>query len=637
MSTIIITLKDNTTKEIPSHSTAMTLAESISRRLAKEAIAAKVNGKVVDLMSELPPQATVEILTAEDGADALEVLRHTAAHVMAEAVMELFPGTKFGIGPAIKDGFYYDFAVKEPFKLEDLPLIESKMRELAAKKTPLVRHLASRAEALAFFAERNEDFKVELINDLPEDVQISYYESGSFVDLCAGPHLVDTAPIKHFKLLSLAGAYWRGDEKRPMLQRIYGTIFFKQADLDAHVHRLEEAKKRDHRKLGKELDLFSVQDEGPGFPFYHPKGMTVRNILEDFWRKEHRKAGYQEIKTPLILNRSLWERSGHWQHYRENMYFTKIDEFDFAVKPMNCPGAMLVYRNTMHSYKELPIRLCELGLVHRHELSGALHGMARVRAFTQDDSHIFMMPEQIEAEVGRVIALVDKFYTVFGLKYRVELSTRPEKAMGDIAVWRVAETALENVLKHREVNYKLNPGDGAFYGPKIDFHIEDSIGRSWQCATIQLDFQMPEKFDLTYIGEDGQRHRPVVVHRVLYGAIERFMAMLIEHYAGAFPLWLAPVQVVVMPITDRARVFAEDVREQLEAADIRVELDGRSEKIGFKIREAQMQKVPYMLVLGDKEVESGEVSLRTREGGDQGSMPIADILAKLNAQIKAFK
>ncbi|MBT9135224.1 MAG: Threonine--tRNA ligase 2 [Firmicutes bacterium] len=637
MSTIIITLKDNTTKEIPSHSTAMTLAESISRRLAKEAIAAKVNGKVVDLMSELPPQATVEILTAEDGADALEVLRHTAAHVMAEAVMELFPGTKFGIGPAIKDGFYYDFAVKEPFKPEDLPLIESKMRELAAKKTPLVRHLASRAEALAFFAERNEDFKVELINDLPEDVQISYYESGSFVDLCAGPHLVDTAPIKHFKLLSLAGAYWRGDEKRPMLQRIYGTIFFKQADLDAHLHRLEEAKKRDHRKLGKELDLFSVQDEGPGFPFYHPKGMTVRNILEDFWRKEHRKAGYQEIKTPLILNRSLWERSGHWQHYRENMYFTKIDEFDFAVKPMNCPGAMLVYRNTMHSYKELPIRLCELGLVHRHELSGALHGMARVRAFTQDDSHIFMMPEQIEAEVGRVIALVDKFYTVFGLKYRVELSTRPEKAMGDIAVWRVAETALENVLKHREINYKLNPGDGAFYGPKIDFHIEDSIGRSWQCATIQLDFQMPEKFDLTYIGEDGQRHRPVVVHRVLYGAIERFMAMLIEHYAGAFPLWLAPVQVVVMPITDRARAFAEDVREQLEAADIRVELDGRSEKIGFKIREAQMQKVPYMLVLGDKEVESGEVSLRTREGGDQGSMPIADMLAKLNAQIKAFK
>ncbi|MBS3937916.1 MAG: threonine--tRNA ligase [Peptococcaceae bacterium] len=637
MSTIIITLKDNTTKEIPSHSTAMTLAESISRRLAKEAIAAKVNGKVVDLMSELPPRATVEILTAEDGADALEVLRHTAAHVMAEAVMELFPGTKFGIGPAIKDGFYYDFAVKEPFKPEDLPLIESKMRELAAKKTPLVRHVASRAEALAFFAERDEEFKVELINDLPEDVQISYYESGSFVDLCAGPHLVDTAPIKHFKLLSLAGAYWRGDEKRPMLQRIYGTIFFKQADLDAHMHRLEEAKKRDHRKLGKELDLFSVQDEGPGFPFYHPKGMTVRNILEDFWRKEHRKAGYQEIKTPLILNRSLWERSGHWQHYRENMYFTKIDEFDYAVKPMNCPGAMLVYRNAMHSYKELPIRLCELGLVHRHELSGALHGMARVRAFTQDDSHIFMMPEQIEAEVGRVIALVDKFYTVFGLKYRVELSTRPEKAMGDIAVWRVAEAALENVLKHREINYKLNPGDGAFYGPKIDFHIEDSIGRSWQCATIQLDFQMPEKFDLTYIGEDGQRHRPVVVHRVLYGAIERFMAMLIEHYAGAFPLWLAPVQVVVMPITDRARGFAEDVREQLEAADIRVELDGRSEKIGFKIREAQMQKVPYMLVLGDKEVESGEVSLRTREGGDQGSMPIADMLAKLNAQVKAFK
>jgi len=634
---ISVMLKDGSARELPAQSTALTLAEGISRRLAKEAVAAKVNGELVDLLRPLPDGAAVELVTPDDGAEALEVLRHTTAHVMAEAVMELFPGTKFGIGPAIKDGFYYDFAVKEPFKPEDLERIEAKMRELAARKVPLVRHSVSRVESLRFFAARGEDFKVELINDLPEDVEITYYESGSFVDLCAGPHLMDTGLIKHFKLLSLAGAYWRGDEKRPMLQRIYGTVFFKQSDLDAHLFRLEEAKKRDHRKLGKELDLFSVQEEGPGFPFYHPKGMVVRNILEDFWRKEHRKAGYQEIKTPLILHRSLWEKSGHWHHYRENMYFTKIDEFDYAVKPMNCPGAMLVYRHTMHSYKELPIRLCELGLVHRHELSGALHGMARVRAFTQDDSHIFMMPEQIEAEVGRVIALVDKFYTIFGLKYRVELSTRPAKAMGDIAVWQVAEQALENVLKGREINYKLNPGDGAFYGPKIDFHIEDSIGRSWQCATIQLDFQMPEKFDLTYVGEDGARHRPVVVHRVLYGAIERFMAMLIEHYAGAFPLWLAPVQAVILPITDRAKDYAESMREKFEEADIRVELDARNEKIGFKIREAQMQKIPYMLVVGDKEVENGTVSLRTREGGDQGSMEVDAVLAKLRTEVATYK
>jgi len=637
MANMFVTLKDNSMRELPLHSTGLDLATSISRKLAKEAIAARVNGEIVDLARELPEGSKVELITPEQGEDALLVLRHTAAHTMAEAVMELFPGVKFGIGPAIKDGFYYDFAVKEPFTPLDLPKIEAKMREIIAKKNPMVRHVVSREEALSFFASRGEEFKVELINDLPEDVEISYYASGNFVDLCAGPHLVDTSMVKSFKLLSLAGAYWRGDEKRPMLQRIYGTAFFKQADLDAHLLRIEEAKKRDHRKLGKELDLFSVQEEAPGFPFYHPKGMTIRNILEDFWRKEHRKAGYQEIKTPIILNRTLWERSGHWQHYRENMYFTKIDEFDYAVKPMNCPGAMLVYRNSMHSYKDLPIRLCELGLVHRHELSGALHGMARVRAFTQDDSHIFMTPGQIESEVGRVIALVDKFYTVFGLKYRVELSTRPAKAMGDIAVWQVAEESLENVLKHRGVNYKLNPGDGAFYGPKIDFHIEDSIGRSWQCATIQLDFQMPEKFDLDYVGEDGQRHRPVVVHRVLYGAIERFMAMLIEHYAGAFPLWLAPVQVVVMPITDRAKDFAESVMSKLEDADIRAVLDGRNEKIGFKIREAQMQKVPYMLVIGDKEVESNMVSLRNREEGDQGAYPLTEVVDKLIAQAKAFK
>jgi len=634
MSNINVYLKDGSVREIPAGSTALNLAESISRRLAKEAVAAKVNNLLVDLGRKLEPEVTVEIITA-DNDEALDVLRHSAAHIMAQAVVRLFPGTKLGIGPSIKDGFYYDFAVAQPFKPEDLERIEAEMKKIIQEKSPLVRNAISRDEAIQMFKSQAEVFKVELVEDLPQDAAITYYSQSDFLDLCAGPHVPDTGYLKAFKLLSIAGAYWRGDEKRPMLQRIYGTAFFKQADLDAYLHRLEEAKKRDHRKLGKELDLFSMQEEGPGFPFYHPKGMIIRNELEDFWRKEHRRAGYQEIRTPIILNRVLWERSGHWAHYRENMYFTKIDDFDFAIKPMNCPGAMLVYRNTMHSYKELPLRYCELGLVHRHELSGALHGMARVRAFTQDDSHIFVTPSQIEEEVGRVIALVDKFYTVFGMKYRVELSTRPEKAMGDIAIWNIAEQALENVLKARGVNYKINPGDGAFYGPKIDFHIEDSIGRSWQCATIQLDFQMPEKFDLTYVGEDGQRHRPVVIHRVLYGAIERFIAMLIEHYAGAFPLWLAPVQAIVLPITDRAKVYAQQIVSRLDEVGLRVELDDRNEKIGFKIREAQMQKIPYMLVIGDKEVENGQVAVRTREGGDQGTMGISELVSQLVAQVAA--
>jgi threonyl-tRNA synthetase len=634
MNMINVVLKDGTLREIPSNSTGYELAESISRRLAKEAVATKINGEIVDLRTRLRDGDTVELVTTSDP-EALEVLRHSTAHLMAHAVIRLFPGTRLGIGPSIKDGFYYDFAVAEPFKPEDLPRIEEEMKRLAGEKIPLHRHEISRQESLDFFADKGEDFKVELINDLPPDATITYYDQGEFLDLCAGPHLAETGQIKVFKLLSIAGAYWRGDEKRPMLQRIYGTAFFKQADLEAYLHRIEEAKKRDHRKLGRELDLFSMQEEAPGFPFYHPKGMILRNQLEDFWRKEHRKAGYQEIRTPIILNRVLWERSGHWDHYRENMYFTKIDELDYAVKPMNCPGSMLVYRNTMHSYKEFPLRYCELGLVHRHELSGALHGMARVRAFTQDDAHIFITPEQIEDEVGRVIALVDKFYKVFKMNYRVELSTRPEDAMGDIAVWNIAEEALENVLKHRNIEYRINPGDGAFYGPKIDFHIEDSIGRGWQCATIQLDFQMPEKFDLTYIGEDGQRHRPVVIHRVLYGAVERFIAMLIEHYAGAFPLWLSPVQAIILPITDRAREYGQELQAQLEDAGIRTELDTRNEKIGFKIREAQMQKTPYMLVIGDKEVEQGLVAVRTREGGDQGTMDPRELLVKLRAQVAA--
>ena len=636
MSGINVFLSDGSRRELPRGATARALAEAISPRLAKEAVAAKVNNQVVDLTRELPADAHVVILTS-DSPEALEVLRHTAAHVMAQAVIRLFPDVKLGIGPSIKDGYYYDFAVPETFRPEDLERIEAEMRKIVAQKSPLKREAVDRASAIEMFRRQNEVFKVELIEDLPSDAEITYYQHDDFLDLCAGPHLPDTGFVKAFKLLSIAGAYWRGDEKRPMLQRIYGTAFFKQAALDEYLYRLEEAKKRDHRKLGKELDLFSIQEEGPGFPFYHPKGMIIRNELEDFWRKEHRKAGYQEIRTPIILNRVLWERSGHWAHYRENMYFTKIDDLDYAVKPMNCPGSMLVYRNGFHSYKDLPLRYCELGLVHRHELSGALHGMARVRAFTQDDSHIFMTPSQIEAEVARVIALVHKFYTIFDLKYRVELSTRPEKAMGDIAVWNIAEAALENVLRAKGINFKLNPGDGAFYGPKIDFHIEDSIGRGWQCATIQLDFQMPEKFDLTYIGEDGEKHRPVVIHRVLYGAIERFIAMLIEHYAGAFPLWLAPVQAVVLPITDRARAYAEQVQRELEEAGVRADLDARNEKIGFKIRAAQMQKVPYMLVIGDKEVQDGTVAVRTREGGDRGASPLTEVIAALAQEIKDKK
>ena len=632
MNMINVVLKDGAIRQLPENSTGYELAESISRRLAREAVATKINGNLKDLRAKLRDGDTVELVTFSDP-EALEVLRHSTAHLMAHAVIRLFPGTRLGIGPSIRDGFYYDFAVAEPFKPEDLPRIEEEMKRLAGEKIPLNRHEISRQESLAFFASKGEDFKVELINDLPPDETITYYDQGEFMDLCAGPHLAETGQIKVFKLLSIAGAYWRGDEKRPMLQRIYGTAFLRQSDLDAYLHRVEEAKKRDHRKLGRELDLFSMQDEAPGFPFYHPKGMILRNQLEDFWRKEHRKAGYQEIRTPIILNRVLWERSGHWDHYRENMYFTKIDDLDYAVKPMNCPGSMLVYRNTMHSYKEFPLRYCELGLVHRHELSGALHGMARVRAFTQDDAHMFITPEQIEDEVARVIALVDNFYKVFKMNYRVELSTRPEGAMGDIAVWNIAEEALENVLKHRNIEYRLNPGDGAFYGPKIDFHIEDSIGRGWQCATIQLDFQMPEKFDLTYIGEDGQRHRPVVIHRVLYGAMERFIAMLIEHYAGAFPLWLSPVQAIILPITDRAREYGQELQAQLEEAGIRTELDTRNEKIGFKIREAQMQKIPYMLVIGDKEVEQGVVSLRTREAGDQGVIAVAALIDKLVKQV----
>lgn len=629
---LTIKLKDGSQRELPAGSTAADLAAAISSRLAREAVLAKVDGVVQDLNMPLPDGAQVEILTIESP-DALDAMRHTAAHVMAQAVCRLFPGTKLAIGPSVKDGFYYDFVMKESLKPEDLPRIEDEMRKIVAEKLPLEREVLPREQAIEFFNERGELLKVELIEDLPEDVAISSYRQGEFVDLCAGPHLPHTGYLKALRLLSLAGAYWRGDERRPMLQRLYGTVFSKQSELEEHLQRIEEAKKRDHRKLGRELELFSIEEEGPGFPFYLPNGMVVRNELEQFWREQHRRAGYQEIRTPIILNRELWERSGHWDHYQENMYFTKIDENDYAIKPMNCPGAMLVYRNKLRSYKDLPLRLAELGLVHRHEKSGVLHGMMRVRAFTQDDSHVFMTLDQIESELANRIDLVDHFYQTFGFSYHVELSTRPENSMGSDEAWEMAESALQKVLDEKQVPYTVNPGDGAFYGPKIDFHLTDCLGRSWQCATIQLDFQMPEKFELYYIGEDGGRHTPVTVHSVAFGAIERFLAILIEHYAGAFPLWLAPVQVKVLPITDRAHAYAKEVYQELFDAGIRVELDDRSEKIGLKIREAQLAKIPYMLVIGDREAEDKVVAVRQREQGDLGTRALPELIAELQEMI----
>ena len=610
------------------------IVDELGGRWKKEAVAALVNGVVRDLSSELKEDVQLRLLTFEDGEGA-EVYRHTSSHVLAQAVKRLFPGVKLGIGPAIRDGYYYDFDYKESFVPADLEKIEAEMAKIIKEDLPLERFELGREEAVNFFGKLGEDYKVELICDLPEDVTISCYRAGEFVDLCAGPHLPSTSRVKAFKLLNLAGAYWRGSEKNPMLQRIYGTSFSKKSALDEHLHRLEEAKKRDHRKLGRELDLFSVHDEGPGFPFYHPRGMVIRNELEKFWREEHQQAGYEEIRTPIILNRVLWERSGHWDHYKENMYFTKIDEQDFAVKPMNCPGSMLIYKTKVHSYRDLPVRLGELGLVHRHEMSGTLHGMMRVRAFTQDDAHIFMVPSQIKVEVARVIELTDRIYSMFGFDYHVELSTRPEKAMGSAEMWEIATSALKDVLDERSMTYVINEGDGAFYGPKIDFHLRDSIGRTWQCGTIQLDFQMPEKFDLFYVGEDGQKHRPAVIHRVVYGSMERFFAVLIEHFAGAFPLWLAPLQVMVLPITDRQHQYALRVLAELRNAGIRAESDARNEKVGFKIREAQLLKVPYMLVVGDKEEASGEVAVRERAAGDKGLIKLDEFINSILSEIAA--
>lgn len=563
--------------------------------------------------------------------------RHTTSHILAQAVKRLYPETKLAIGPAIADGFYYDFDTAEPFSSEMLDSLEAEMRKIIKEKLPLERFELSREEAIKLMSEKGEPYKVELIRDLPEDAVISFYKQGEFCDLCAGPHLDSTGRVKAnaLKLTNCTGAYWRGNSDNKMLQRIYGTCFMSKEELDAYLERIEEAKRRDHRKLGRELDLFALFDEGPGFPFFFPKGMVIRNELERYWRELHSQCGYQEIKTPIILNEELWHRSGHWDHYKENMYFTKIDDGDYAVKPMNCPGAMLAYKRRMWSYKDMPMRVGELGLVHRHELSGALHGLMRVRAFTQDDAHIFMTEEQVSDEISDVISKIDTVYKLFNFKYHIELSTCPEDFIGNQEMRENSENILRNVLEKNGKEFVVNPGDGAFYGPKIDFHLEDAIGRTWQCGTIQLDFQMPERFELEYTGADGVKHRPIMIHTVAFGSIERFIGILTEHFAGAFPLWLAPVQVMIMPITDRSRDYAEQTAAVLAGAGFRVETDFRSEKIGYKIREAQMQKIPYMLVLGDKEAESGTVTVRKRSGGDQGSMTLEDFIAAIKAEKEA--
>ncbi|AGB19435.1 threonine--tRNA ligase [Thermoanaerobacterium thermosaccharolyticum] len=628
-----IILKDGTEKEFENGKNVYEIAKSLSQRLAKEAVGGKFNGKIVELFTPINEDGKLEILTFDDE-DGKKIYWHTSSHIMAQAIKRLYKDVKLTIGPAIDNGFYYDFDVDEPFTVDDFSKIEEEMNKIIKEDLKLERFVLPREEAIKFMDEKGEPYKVELIKDLPEDAVISFYRQGEFTDLCAGPHLPSTGVVKSIKLLSVAGAYWRGDEHNKMLQRIYGISFPKKSMLDEYLNMLEEAKKRDHRKLGKELDLFSIHNEGPGFPFFHPKGMVIRNILEDFWRKEHAKRGYLEIKTPIILNEELWHRSGHWDHYKENMYFTKIDGEDYAIKPMNCPGALLVYNSTMHSYRDLPLRLCELGLVHRHELSGALHGLMRVRSFTQDDAHLFMTPDQVESEILGVIKLIDYFYKIFGFDYFVELSTRPENSIGSDEDWELATNALIKAMEHIGLNYKVNEGDGAFYGPKIDFHLKDSIGRTWQCGTIQLDFQMPERFNCEYVGQDGEKHRPVMLHRVVFGSIERFIAILTENFAGAFPTWLAPVQVKILPISDKHLAYAQNIQQRLLENDIRVELDDRNEKIGYKIREAQMQKIPYMLILGDKEVESGNVSVRSRKDGDIGSKSMQEFLSSILEEIK---
>lgn len=608
---IKIQFPDGNVKEFEVGITTDEIAGSISPGLRKKAIAGKVNGVLYDLSRTIEEDARFEIVTP-DHDDALEILRHSSAHLLAHAVKRLYPEAKFGVGPSIENGFYYDIDLEHVISSEDLPLIEKEMKRVIDANIPIVRIEVSRNEALKRFQDAGDQYKIELIGAIPENEQVTLYEQGDFVDLCRGVHVPSTGKLKEVKLLSVAGAYWRGDSKNKMLQRVYGTAFFTKEDLAQHLHILEEAEKRDHRKLGKELDLFFMSEYGPGFPFFLPKGMVLRNELEALWRREHKKAGYVEVKTPIMLNKELWEVSGHWFNYRENMYTSEIDEYEYAIKPMNCPGSILVYKNDLHSYRDFPIRMGELGLVHRHEFSGALHGLFRVRNFTQDDAHLFITEDQIEDEVNGVINLIDRFYKdIFGFEYAIELSTKPEKAVGSDEVWDISEKALAAVLDNRGIPYKLNPGDGAFYGPKLDFKIRDAIGRTWQLGTIQLDFNLPERFDMTYVGKDGNKHRPVMIHRVVYGSMERFIGILIEHYAGAFPTWLAPVQVQMIPVSNEAHLaYAEKVKDELDKAGIRVEMDIRDEKLGYKIREAQVKKTPYMLVLGDQEVASNGVNVR---------------------------
>ena len=629
---IQITLKDGTVKAYENGTTILDIAKDISEGFARVALAGEIDGKVKDLATPITEDCRLNLLTF-DSEGGKRTYWHTTSHIMAQAVKRLFPNVKLAIGPSVDNGFYYDFDSEKAFAPDDMQAIESEMQKIIKEDFPLERFTLPREKALELM--KDEPYKIELIKDLPVDAELSFYKQGDFTDLCAGPHLPSTGRVKAVKLMQLAGAYWRGSEKNKMLQRIYGIAFPKKSDLDEYLTRLEEAKKRDHRKLGKELELFDILEEGPGFPFFLPKGMILRNVLENFWRDEHQKRGYMEIKTPVILTRNLWERSGHWDNYRENMYTVKIDESDFAIKPMNCPGGMLIYGSKLRSYRDLPIRMGELGLVHRHELSGALHGLMRVRCFTQDDAHIYMTPEQVKSEVVGVINLIGDFYKTFGFKYHVELSTRPEKSIGSDEMWERSTAALRDALDDQKMNYKVNEGDGAFYGPKIDFHLEDSIGRTWQCGTIQLDMNMPERFDLSYIGPDGEKHRPVMIHRVVFGSLERFIAILTEHFAGAFPAWLSPVQAKILTIVDKHIPYAEEVKKRLEENGIRVELDTRNEKIGFKIREAQLEKSPYMLVIGDKEVETGSVAVRSRKNGDLGSMPLDGFIDKLVAEIKS--
>ena len=630
---MIITLKDGSKKEYAEAKSVIDIASDISEGLARIACAGEVDGEVVDLRHVVDKDCELSILTFEDEGGK-GAFRHTTSHIMAQAIKRLYPDVKLAIGPSVADGFYYDVDSETPLTAEDLVKIEAEMKKIVKEALPITRFTKSREEAIAYFKEKEEPYKVELIEDLPEDAEISFYQQGEFVDLCAGPHLMSTKPVKAFKLTSLAGAYWRGSEKNKMLTRIYGTSFTKKADLEEYLNRMEEAKKRDHRKLGKELGLFMMREEGPGFPFFLPKGMVLKNTLLDYWREIHRKNGYVEISTPIMLSRHLWETSGHWDHYKENMYTTVIDDTDFAIKPMNCPGGILVYQSEPRSYRDLPLRMGELGLVHRHEKSGQLHGLMRVRCFTQDDAHIFMMPEQIRDEIKGVARLIDEVYQLFGFKYHVELSTRPEDSMGSDEDWEMATEALRGALDDLGLPYVVNEGDGAFYGPKIDFHLEDSIGRTWQCGTIQLDFQLPLRFNCEYIGADGEKHRPIMIHRVAFGSIERFIGILIEHFAGAFPTWLSPVQVKVLPISDKYMEYGEKVKAALEAANIRTEIDTRAEKIGYKIREARLQKIPYMLVVGAKEEEENTVSVRSRFAGDEGAKSLDDFIAAITEEIK---